>query len=105
MQMKNVEYKWTVQDIPSQPGRVASVNGATSRVGFYTAEELARKRAAVAEAVPGSKISGGKIIGKGRMPTNNRATTILNCRHRTPTSTPKTFLKREKATAKIHNRP
>ena len=26
---------------------------------------------------PDNKISGGKIIGKGRMPTNNRATTIL----------------------------
>src|SRR5215471_15053312 len=26
---------------------------------------------------PDNKISGGKIIGKGRMPTNNRATTVL----------------------------
>jgi hypothetical protein len=26
---------------------------------------------------PDNKISGGKVIGKGRMPTNNRATTVL----------------------------
>jgi transposase len=26
---------------------------------------------------PDNKISGGRVIGKGRMPTNNRATTIL----------------------------
>jgi len=26
---------------------------------------------------PDNRISGGKIIGKGRMPTNNRATTVL----------------------------
>ena len=26
---------------------------------------------------PDNKISGGKIIGKGRMPTNNRATTVF----------------------------
>jgi NAD(P)-dependent dehydrogenase (short-subunit alcohol dehydrogenase family) len=47
MQMKNVEHKWTVQDIPSQEGRLAVVTGATSGVGFYTAKELARKRATV----------------------------------------------------------
>ena len=46
-QMKNVEHKWTVQDIPSQEGRLAVVTGATSGVGFYTAKELARKRATV----------------------------------------------------------
>jgi NAD(P)-dependent dehydrogenase (short-subunit alcohol dehydrogenase family) len=45
--MKNVEHKWTVQDIPSQAGRLALVTGATSGVGFYTAKELARKRATV----------------------------------------------------------
>jgi NAD(P)-dependent dehydrogenase (short-subunit alcohol dehydrogenase family) len=47
MQMKNVEHKWTVQDIPSQEGRLAVVTGATSGVGFYTAKELARKGATV----------------------------------------------------------
>jgi NAD(P)-dependent dehydrogenase (short-subunit alcohol dehydrogenase family) len=47
MQTKNVEHKWTVQDIPSQEGRLAVVTGATSGVGFYTAKELARKRATV----------------------------------------------------------
>jgi NAD(P)-dependent dehydrogenase (short-subunit alcohol dehydrogenase family) len=47
MQMKNVEHKWTVQDIPSQEGRLAVVTGATSGVCFYTAKELARKRATV----------------------------------------------------------
>jgi NAD(P)-dependent dehydrogenase (short-subunit alcohol dehydrogenase family) len=47
MQMKNVEHKWTVQDIPSQEGRLAVVTGATSGVGFHTAKELARKRATV----------------------------------------------------------
>jgi hypothetical protein len=26
---------------------------------------------------PDNKISGGRVIGKGRMPTNNRATTVL----------------------------
>ena len=26
---------------------------------------------------PDNKISGGKVIGKGRMPTNNRTTTVL----------------------------
>jgi NAD(P)-dependent dehydrogenase (short-subunit alcohol dehydrogenase family) len=45
--MKNVEQKWTAQDIPSQEGRLAVVTGATSGVGFYTAKELARKRATV----------------------------------------------------------
>ena len=45
--MKNVEHKWTVQDIPSQAGRLALVTGATSGVGFYAARELARKRATV----------------------------------------------------------
>jgi NAD(P)-dependent dehydrogenase (short-subunit alcohol dehydrogenase family) len=45
--MKNVEHKWTVQDIPSQAGRLALVTGATSGIGFYTAKELARKRATV----------------------------------------------------------
>jgi NAD(P)-dependent dehydrogenase (short-subunit alcohol dehydrogenase family) len=45
--MKNVAHKWTVQDIPSQEGRLAVVTGATSGVGFYTAKELARKRATV----------------------------------------------------------
>jgi len=47
MQMKNVEHKWTVQDIPSQEGKLAVVTGATSGIGFYTAKELARKRATV----------------------------------------------------------
>ena len=45
--MKNAEHKWTVQDIPSQAGRLALVTGATSGVGFYAAKELARKRATV----------------------------------------------------------
>jgi NAD(P)-dependent dehydrogenase (short-subunit alcohol dehydrogenase family) len=45
--MKNVEHKWTVQDIPSQAGRLALVTGATSGVGFYAARELARKSATV----------------------------------------------------------
>jgi NAD(P)-dependent dehydrogenase (short-subunit alcohol dehydrogenase family) len=45
--MKNVEHKWTVQDIPSQEGRLAVVTGATSGIGFYTAKELARKKATV----------------------------------------------------------
>jgi len=43
--MKNVEPKWTVQDIPSQEGRLAVVTGATSGIGFHTVRELARKRA------------------------------------------------------------
>jgi hypothetical protein len=33
METKNVEHKWTVQDIPSQAGRLAVVTGATSGVG------------------------------------------------------------------------
>src|SRR5215469_16433073 len=45
MEMKNVEPKWTVQDIPSQEGRLAVVTGATSGIGFHTVRELARKRA------------------------------------------------------------
>ena len=45
--MKSVEHKWTVQDIPSQAGRLALVTGATSGVGFHTAKELARKGAMV----------------------------------------------------------
>ena len=45
--MKNIEHKWTVQDIPSQEGRVAVVTGATSGIGFYTAKELTRKGATV----------------------------------------------------------
>jgi NAD(P)-dependent dehydrogenase (short-subunit alcohol dehydrogenase family) len=47
MTMKNVEDKWTPQDIPSQEGRLAVVTGATSGIGFYTAKELARKKATV----------------------------------------------------------
>ncbi len=43
--MKNVEHKWTVQDIPWQAGRLALVTGAISGVGFHTAKELARKGA------------------------------------------------------------
>ena len=31
----------------------------------------------LAEAVPGQQNQWGKVIGKGRMPTNNRATTVL----------------------------
>jgi NAD(P)-dependent dehydrogenase (short-subunit alcohol dehydrogenase family) len=45
--MKNVEHKWTVQDMPSQEGRLAVITGATSGIGFYTAKELARKKATV----------------------------------------------------------
>ena len=45
--MKNVKRKWTAQDISSQAGRLALVTGATSGIGFYTAKELARKRATV----------------------------------------------------------
>jgi NAD(P)-dependent dehydrogenase (short-subunit alcohol dehydrogenase family) len=45
--MKNTEHKWTVQDVPSQEGRLAVVTGATSGIGFYTAKELARKKATV----------------------------------------------------------
>jgi hypothetical protein len=44
MQMKNVEHKWTVQDIPSQEGRLAVVTGATSGVGFYTAKAVGLKK-------------------------------------------------------------
>jgi NAD(P)-dependent dehydrogenase (short-subunit alcohol dehydrogenase family) len=47
MPTKTVEHTWTVQEIPSQAGRLAVVTGATSGVSFYTAKELARKSATV----------------------------------------------------------
>jgi hypothetical protein len=38
-----IEHKWTVQDIPSQEGRLAVVTGATSGIGFHTAKGLASR--------------------------------------------------------------
>src|SRR3954451_15500711 len=38
---------WTVDDIPSQQGRVAVVTGTNSGLGFVTARELARAGATV----------------------------------------------------------
>jgi len=46
-EMKHVAHKWTMQDVPPQESRLAVVTGATSGIGFYTARELARKRATV----------------------------------------------------------
>ena len=62
MQIENVEHKWTVQDIPSQQGRVAVVTGATSGIGFHTAKELARKGATV--IIPARDMSKAKEASK-----------------------------------------
>jgi NAD(P)-dependent dehydrogenase (short-subunit alcohol dehydrogenase family) len=50
--------KWTVQDIPSQTGRLAIVTGATGGLGYETALELARAGAEVVVAA--------RNVAKGR---------------------------------------
>jgi NAD(P)-dependent dehydrogenase (short-subunit alcohol dehydrogenase family) len=40
-------YRWTIADIPPQPGKLALVTGANSGVGFHAALELARAGAQV----------------------------------------------------------
>ena len=47
MRLKRANHKWTVEEMPSQEGKLALVTGATSGVGLCTAKELARKGAAV----------------------------------------------------------
>src|SRR5947209_2906486 len=43
--------RWTANDIPDQTGRRALITGANSGIGYWTALELARKRATVVLAV------------------------------------------------------
>jgi NAD(P)-dependent dehydrogenase (short-subunit alcohol dehydrogenase family) len=53
-----VRTRWTVQDIPTQRGKLAIVTGANSGIGWHTALELARKDAEV--------ILGARSETKGR---------------------------------------